>query len=203
MLFSSIMAHDLEQVLPLLTAVEAAELRLDNSALSAADLKQIVATADIPLLATCHSSNPAPMLSNAIKAGFSYVDLAFNNGLDLHLLELAKAHNCQVVASFHDYEETPSLLELQALIDAMFVAGADVAKVACQVKTSRDAARLIGLLDDDRPVVALGMGVAGQITRLAGATLGSPLSFVSTSDGATASGQFDAATLRKLLDILV
>ncbi|MGL5406254.1 MAG: type I 3-dehydroquinate dehydratase [Propionibacteriaceae bacterium] len=202
MLFSSIMAHSLAQVLPLLVDIEAAELRLDHSNMSREDLQQIVANVDIPLLATCHSSNPAPMLSNAIEAGFSYVDLAFEDGLDSYLLGLAHTHGCRVVASYHNYEKTPSAVELTEIIDAMFTAGADIAKVACQVLTPRDAARLIGLLDDDRPIVSLGMGEAGRITRLTGVTLESPLSFIATSAGATASGQFNAATIRQLSSVL-
>ena len=68
------------------------------------------------------------------------------------------------------------------------------------VHSSRDNARLLGLLDDSKKIVVIGMGDKGRITRIAAPLLGSPFTFASLSKGKeTAPGQIDKEKLEALL----
>jgi 3-dehydroquinate dehydratase-1 len=68
------------------------------------------------------------------------------------------------------------------------------------VLNDADNARLLGLLDDARKIVVVGMGELGRITRIAASLLGSPFTFASQGLGKeTARGQIDHETLRTLL----
>ena len=81
-------------------------------------------------------------------------------------------------------------MDLRAKVDECFARGADVAKIAVAVVSRRGAARVLALYDDERPVVALGMGPHGVASRVAACPLGSPFTFVAWSEAeATAPGQ--------------
>ena len=102
--------------------------------------------------------------------------------------------------SFHDYAKTPARHELEGIVDACFEAGADIVKIACMAHSETDNARLLGLLDDSRKVVVIGMGRKGRITRIVAPLLGSPFTFASLSKGKeTAAGQIDRKALEGLL----
>jgi len=58
---------------------------------------------------------------------------------------------------------------------------------------------MIGLLSDTRPLVVIGMGQLGKITRIAGPLLGSLFTYASHDKGKeTAEGQIDHMLLRKI-----
>ena len=99
--------------------------------------------------------------------------------------------------SHHDYERTPERPALEACVSACFEAGADIAKIACTVRSDRENARLLALLDTDREIVVVGMGEKGKLTRILAPLLGSPFTYASLSQGKeTADGQIDKETLR-------
>jgi 3-dehydroquinate dehydratase-1 len=105
-----------------------------------------------------------------------------------------------VIVSHHDYERTPERPALEACVSACFEAGADIAKIACMIRSDRESARLLALLDTDREIVVVGMGERGKLTRILAPLLGSPFTYASLSQGKeTADGQIDRKTLRELL----
>lgn len=115
------------------------------------------------------------------------------------LLAAARENGVTVVISYHNYEETPSTEGLHEILADCRAKGADIAKVAVLCRNSRDAARVLALYDSESPVVALGMGAAGKVTRIAALDLGSPFTFVALSpETATAPGQL---TLQQMRDI--
>jgi 3-dehydroquinate dehydratase-1 len=64
----------------------------------------------------------------------------------------------------------------------------------------RDNARLLGLLDLGVPLVVVGMGRLGRLTRIAAPLLGSLFTYASLGAGReTADGQLDAASLERIL----
>jgi 3-dehydroquinate dehydratase type I len=67
------------------------------------------------------------------------------------------------------------------------------------VVSLKDNARLLGLLNDTRPVVVVGMGHKGRITRIAALLLGSPFTYASLAAGKeTAEGQIDWKSLKEI-----
>ena len=171
--------------------------------------------ADIPILfsfpktliATCR---PGPYIDTyrkqyllkAIESGAAFVDVELDSEIAYReeITTRARSCGCSVIVSFHDHAKTPTRRELEGIIDACFQAGADIAKIACMVRSSSDNARLLGLLDDTRKIVVIGMGHKGRITRIVAPLLGSPFTFAPLSKGKeTAAGQIDKETLERFL----
>lgn len=81
--------------------------------------------------------------------------------------------------------------------------GADVAKVATQVNSKADNARLLSLYSNEKALVVLGMGEKGKITRLIASLLGAEFTFASMDDGeATAPGQISYSKMKTLIENL-
>ncbi len=138
------------------------------------------------------------LLCAAVRAGAAYVDVEIEKlGEESRkLIREAKRRRCRVIISYHDTEGTPSRAILERLRNKAFAAGADIAKIACRSRGRRDNARLLGLLDDPRPTIVIGMGSKGAITRVAAPGLGAPFTYAAPAPGRqTAPGQVPAAVL--------
>lgn len=191
------------------TPLPFAEVRLDGLSPSDEELVALFGGGALRI-ATVHAdgrsaNDRAALLVAALRAGASHVDvdLLAEEPPAATVIGAARERGAEVIVSFHDYEGTPSSDRLAAIVDACFARGADMAKVACRVRGARDAARLIGLLDDDRRIIAVGMGPGGRITRLAGALLRSPVAYAARAPGEeTAGGQIPASRLAALVEEL-
>jgi 3-dehydroquinate dehydratase type I len=189
-----------------LAGLDLAEVRLDLSDISCGDIRRVF-TGHPGLVATCrpgrfNAAERRERLLAAVEAGAAYVDLEVDcdPGERREIADRARAIGCRVIVSFHDFDGTPSREELEDTVSRCFAAGADVAKIACLARSPADAARLLGLLGHGRPVIAVGMGAMGKITRVAAPFLGSPFTFCSLGEGdATAPGQIPHGTLSAIL----
>lgn len=210
----SIAESSVEACLAALHGVEFAEVRLD--AIDDLTTDQVGRLFDRGLrrVATCRPClgdgvEREAVLLAAIHAGASFVDIELDavEAVRDRVKAAAREAGCDVIVSHHDHESTPPTAELRTLVDACFAAGADVAKIACQVDEDRDAARLLGVLDDPRRIIVIGMGPRGVVTRVLGPVLGSDFTFASLRRGAeTAPGQLDGQELelriRSVIDAL-
>ena len=148
--------------------------------LTAADVRTIFSRHH-NLIATCSpgvfpDDHRKMLLLEAIRAGAAFVDVEVDapTGYREEIMGCAKSGGCAIIVSFHDYARTPGREELASTVSACFSMGADIAKIACMVLNDADNARLLGLLDDARKIVVVGMGEMGRITRIAAPLLGSP-----------------------------
>jgi 3-dehydroquinate dehydratase-1 len=117
------------------------------------------------------------------------------------IIDLAKKNKCKVILSYHNFEETPGLRDLYKIADACYDKGADIAKIATMVKSPEDNGRLMALYSIGRPVVSLGMGEIGKISRITSLMLGAEFTFASQDDGAkTAPGQIEYSKLKTLFE---
>lgn len=181
------------------------EIRLDALVDPGASVRDLFGRPGIRI-ATCRSGGPddprkAAMLLDAVEAGAAFVDIELDlrAALKNELLGAARAADCLVIISHHDFKRTPSRAELDALVGRCFEAGADVAKLACSVNSPSDCARLVGLLDDARDVVVAGMGPLGPRARVAALLAGAPFVYASLTKGReTAPGQIDFRTLEEI-----
>jgi 3-dehydroquinate dehydratase-1 len=192
--------------------LELAEIRLDRMKLDSDwnDVKRIFSQST-RLIATCRPDGTIDgeqkrkqVLLAAVNAGAAYVDVELEAGDDYkkELVGAAKAKGCKVIVSYHDYKKTPSAAELEQIVDWCFKSGADIAKVACKANSAKDCARLLGLIDNERDVIAIGMGKTGVVTRVLAPILGSPFTYAALEKGKeTAEGQItkkELETARKM-----
>jgi len=186
--------------------IEFAEIRLDAMRLSPEEVP-VLFSGKRWVIATCRPGRCSDeerkrLLMAAIASGAAFVDVEIDSEAVYReeIIAAARAHGCKVIVSHHDYDKTPERPVLEACVSACFEAGADVAKVACEVRSDKDAARLLALLDNDREVVVVGMGERGRITRVVAPLLGSAFTYASVAVGKeTADGQIEADTLGELL----
>jgi 3-dehydroquinate dehydratase-1 len=189
-----------------LEGVGLAEIRLDKMRIGPAGVRAIFSRHP-RLIATCRpgampEARRRRLLLAAVEAGAAFVDIEIeaNPRFRDRLTAAARARDCKVIVSHHDFRRTPPRAELEAAVDRAFAAGADIAKIACRVRELRDNARLLGLLDRGLPLVVVGMGKMGRLTRIAAPLLGSLFTYATLNEGQeTAEGQMPAASLERLL----
>jgi len=188
---------------------EISEVRLDRIQFKERDLERIFTSgrtvATFRPVDGTDDGKRKDILKSAIRHGASYIDIEVESN-DAYKNELKKAAadaGCKSIVSYHDYEKTPVMRELEQIISWCFEGGADLAKIACQVNSISDAARLLSLYSLGKPVISIGMGEAGRITRIAAPLLGAPFTYASLDAAReTAPGQIDSATLKKIIDMI-
>jgi len=123
------------------------------------------------------------------------------------VLGQAKAIGCPVMLSYHNFQSTPTVEAMIAKLRAMQTLGADVPKIAVMPHNSGDTIKLLQATWEmyrkyaDRPILTMAMAGLGAVSRIAGETFGSALTFGSV-DSASAPGQVEVSELRPMLDAL-
>ena len=132
-------------------------------------------------------------LFKAILPHVDAIDIEINaDEIRDEVIAAAKVAGKTVITSFHNFKSTPSQEALQVIAQAGRDAGADIVKVAVYCATDADLQRLARFtLDNNQaPVVSIGMGPAGAVSRIFFPALGSCLTY--TFLGApTAPGQLN------------
>ncbi|RBI61626.1 type I 3-dehydroquinate dehydratase [halophilic archaeon] len=134
------------------------------------------------------------------------VELECLFGAGDRVAERARAHDTAVVASVHDFEATPDRERMrELLVDA--TDRADVGKLAVTAESRSDVLDLLSVTDaldaEGRAVATMAMGEAGRHSRAVAPLYGSRIGYapVDAAD-ATAPGQYDLATLSRLVSEL-
>ncbi|MCX6584194.1 MAG: type I 3-dehydroquinate dehydratase [Candidatus Aminicenantes bacterium] len=215
MICISIAGLSFERCREALSDAQMAEIRLDRLDFSLQQVREVFSMRS-GLIAACRPGNISEaertgLLLAAVEAGAAYADIEIDAGAGFRetVTTACRKNDCKVIISYHNYENTPPLEELKVLVNRCFSAGADVAKIACQVNCEADAARILSLYDRDeignenKKIVAIGMGEKGKITRPAALLLGAPFTYAALSEGReTAPGQMSKQTLEEILDRL-
>ena len=118
----------------------------------------------------------------------------------------AKAQRVTALLCNHDFDKTPPKAEIVGRLNKMAALGADICKIAVMPQTPEDVLTLLAATQEARqtatqPIVTMSMGKLGVISRLAGQTFGSAMTFGAAAQ-ASAPGQIGANDLRKILDVL-
>ncbi len=203
----SIAAPDAEECMKAISGIEFAEIRIDKMSKPTEDQIKKIFSTHKSLIATCRAGSLSnderkKLLMSAINSGAAFVDVEVEaeENYVKELVHHAKEKNCGVILSFHDQKKTPPKAELDEVIKWCFESGADIAKVACMVNSNKDNVRLLSLLDGEKPIVVIGMGELGTITRIIGPILGSSFTFAKLGKGKeTAPGQLEKDVLEKHL----
>ena len=151
----------------------------------------------------------AELLGLAIAAGVDAIDVELftERACLLGLVTAAHEAGVVVVMSSHDFESTPPKAEMMARLAEQQELGADVLKLAVMPASPRDVLTLMETTAEfvgeraRRPVIAMSMGGLGVVSRLAGETFGSCVTFGSVG-ASSAPGQIEARELRAILDVV-
>ena len=206
MICVSLSEKDPAKCLEVLEQVEMAEIRLDLCGFTDEDIKRIF-SARKKLIATCRpgsypDTERMHKLKVAIDSGATFVDLEYESPDDVRFPMLDYAHQCRcdVIISYHNYESTPSLSELERIMCHCFELGADLTKIATQVNVNRDNSKILSLYKAPGRLVAIGMGELGKISRIVAPFLGAEFTYASLSDeNATAPGQISYTRLNQFI----
>lgn len=119
---------------------------------------------------------------------------------------LAKDSGCRLIASYHNFQETPDAAALVAKFAAMERAGADVAKIAVMPKEPRDVLTLLDATLTAHqtlklPIISMSMGAYGSLSRLFGWMFGSSVSFA-VGEKSSAPGQIPIEHLHTVVAVL-
>jgi 3-dehydroquinate dehydratase I len=209
MICVAISDKSLDKCLATLDKVELAEIRIDLTEFDEDQVRK-VCSHPTPTVATCRADKTGPekqfkLLSAAIEAGARYADVEIEAGKEQidRIGDLAHKHNCRLIVSYHNFEKTPELKELHKILDTCFALGADIAKIATQINSNEESARILALYTDERPKIAIGMGEAGKVTRVMAPLLGAEFTFAAMDDGEpTAPGQITYTVMKKAIERL-
>ena len=126
------------------------------------------------------------------------IEILSLRGMEAVLREARKAR-AGVIASFHDFQKTPTTARLEDLVKQAVDAGADVLKIATHTNSPGDVARLLNLLErSPMPTAVMGMGPLGMASRVMLAAAGSALNY-GWLHQPNVTGQWSAKDLRRIL----
>lgn len=210
MICVSLAEKDPDVCIEILKKVEMAEIRIDLAEFSDDSIRKIFSTQN-KLIATCRpgkysQSDRIRKLKLAIGSGATFVDIEYEADEEFKnsLISFAHERECDVIISYHNYEMTPELDELETIMHSCFEMGADMAKLATMVNVNRDNSKILSLYKAPGRLVAIGMGELGKISRIVAPFLGAEFTYASLNDeNATAPGQISYKRLNKyILEIM-
>jgi len=198
-------------ILMALEEVNFAEIRLDVSKITNAEIKSVFSCGK-QLIATCREGfynkyERLGRLIEAIHAGATFVDVETETDEEFRkvVAEEAKLNDCKLIISYHNFDETPSLSEMCDVIDICKEQDADIVKLVTTARNKSDAAKVLSLYNryNDTNLVAFAMGEAGLITRVACLFLGAPYTYAAISDDKPlANGQLSVEKMKIVMNNL-
>lgn len=175
---------------------------------------------DMPLLFTFRSESEggqkvigandyfALNLAVAMYGIVDLIDLEIYHDLDRAKNVISMLHEAglKVIASHHDFDKTPSRDEIMTKLSKMKELDADILKIAVMPNEIGDVARLLKItgrtsINLEKPLITVAMGKMGMVTRIAGESFGSDITFASVGE-ASAPGQLEIEDLKMILEIL-
>lgn len=137
-----------------------------------------------------------------------FVDLEyFEEERPLKKIRELQAKGVRVIASHHDFEETPEPEVMRMLLEKMCVGGADIVKLAVMPKSQKDVLNVLEITTEfhrqnpDTPIITMSMGKLGNISRLCGETFGSCVTF-GAHEKPSAPGQYEMNQLMGILNAI-
>jgi len=196
-----------EQFLAQHPEVKMIELRLDLMETDENQLRRLLSL-PVDVIVTCRPNGRMTegerlqLLCQCISFGARYVDVEIESGSEFisTIREFATQHNCKLIISYHNFEKTPDLSELKEIAERCHAAQADIVKIACMVNDEQDILNIKSLYSANYPIVVLGMGEKGTITRIKAYEWGAPFTFVAaTPDSQTAPGQVGYEMVKRFM----
>jgi len=185
------------------------ELRLDLLQKDPESIFRVLPEA-VKTLVTCRpgvfcEDERIQLLKSCMELGATYVDVELES-TDSYLNSLAtyaRTLGTTLIISYHNFEHTPEVEELEVLLQSCYERGGDLAKIAVLVSSPEDVRKLLDLYRLPGKKVILGMGKPGRITRVMGPYLGGEFTFASPGSGdETAPGQLSYDQLKAIYKVI-
>ena len=203
------------------------EIRLDllgirNPERAAEMIREIKAETGLPIIVTSRSGaeggkwdgkeeDRTGLLINllSLKDGPDAIDIELSAGMKERnrVIKAAKDRGTAVIVSSHDFLKTPPLQNMRTIIEEMFLAGADIAKLAVMPLSVEDTLNLLRVTldfkDAGKSVCTIAMGSQGKHTRVVAPFYGSVLTYASIeSDESAAPGQLPVNEIKRIMEML-
>jgi 3-dehydroquinate dehydratase type I len=192
------------------------EVRLD-SLKKHKELADIAQSSNTPLIATNRSTNRQGKFSgnetkrkrillHAAKSGFEYVDLELSTPNLNDIIGTLHAIGVKAVISFHDFDQTPSLSQLNGILKREMESGADICKIVTMARLVEDNLTVLDLVSkvsQNTRIICFSMGKLGTPSRLLSPLFGAFFTIASLERGReTASGQISVQEMRTAYEAL-
>jgi len=147
------------------------------------------------------------LLSQALNLGVTCLDLELAADAGFRREMWARRGPTKLILSWHDFAGTPDATRLEAVLEKMLAAEADIVKLVALAREPADNLRLLSLIPrakaQGKEIIAFCLGPLGKWSRMAAPLLGSWLSFAPFSKtGASAPGQLAVNDLKRVWNIL-
>jgi 3-dehydroquinate dehydratase type I len=164
----------------------------------------------LPVVVTCRpgtfpDKERAALLKEALELGAAFVDVETESG-EHYLSDIrqkAESRQARLIVSYHNFERTPGLEDLESVMIACYEKGAAIAKMATRISGRDDILNLLALYNLPGEKVILGMGPLGRILRVMGPYLGGAFTFASLEEGKeTAPGQLSIKEMNEIYKVI-
>jgi 3-dehydroquinate dehydratase type I len=185
------------------------EVRLDHLK-NSRELADLAAHGQTPKIATGRSSRTETeqrqMLLSAAKSGFEYVDVELSTPKLKDLVKELKALGAKPIVSFHKFDGSLGISELNSILEREISSGAEVCKIVTTAKRIEDNLTTLNFTStasSKAKLVCLCMGELGKISRLLSPLFGGFFTFASLERGSeTASGQMTIQEMKAAYELL-
>lgn len=177
------------------------------------NLKDVVKYSPVPLIATnrhvnqggkCKLSEEQRLktLIRAAEVGFTYVDVELTTwGLN-DFIKTVRKKGAKIIVSFHNFNLTPPLNEMNKIFKAEIEAGADICKIVTMANSLMDSVNCLIFTYEASKIsnlVCFAMGKDGLLSRILSPIFGASFTFASLEGGLeTAPGQITIEELREI-----
>ena len=146
------------------------------------------------------------ILLSAAKKGFEYVDIEYSASNLKEFTTEVSENGAKPIVSFHDFQHSLELVELNTVLEQEIASGADVCKIVTTAKRIEDNLTLLNFTAaacNRANIVCFAMGDYGKISRLLSPLFGCFFTFAALeSGGETAPGQMTIQEMRTAYKLL-
>jgi 3-dehydroquinate dehydratase type I len=214
----SILPKTVPEALRLIEKAEAAhadfiEIRLDrleDCLENRQGLADLAAHGKTPKIATDKTSRTETahrqLLTAAAKSGFEYIDVELSTPRLEALVKELRALGAKSIVSFHKFDGSLSISELNSVLEREIASGAEVCKIVTTAKQMEDNLNTLNFTStasSKAKLVCFCMGERGKVSRLLSPLFGGFFTFASLEQGnETASGQMTIQEMKAAYEIL-
>jgi 3-dehydroquinate dehydratase type I len=184
--------------------------RLEDCLENNRGLADLAAHGKTPKIATDMASRTETehrqMLLSAAKSGFEYVDVELSTPQLKDLVKELKALGAKPIVSFHKFNGSLGISELNSILEREIASGAEVCKIVTTAKRLEDNLTTLNFTStasSKTKLVCFCMGELGKISRLLSPLFGGFFTFASLERGnETASGQMTIQEMKAAYELL-
>ena len=146
------------------------------------------------------------VLMEAARNGFEYVDVDLGTTKQTELIRNLHEVGAKVIVSFHDFEQTPTLLQLGKVLEEQVALGADVCKIITTARSVEDNLITLNFVSEaskKAKLVCFAMGELGKHSRLVSPVFGAFFTYASLDEKRkTAKGQLTIEEMKRSYEAL-